>query len=180
MIELFNEDIFDKINIADAICIPTNCSIVQYGINVPMNPMGALAGAAARRWDNIPYIYAELLRIVGAVPCVLGYIFKEKRESSYEFFTTSEYYDINKELRPNFTALIAFPTMYEIGAPASISLVERSARLLVELADSLLLNNIYMGAPGCGVGGLSYNDEVKPLLNKIFDDKFYVMQRDMI
>lgn len=147
MKETFGEDIFDKINIADAICITTNCSIFkEYGAMI--NPMGALAGAAAKKWCNIPYIYGKLLNIIGAVPVVLGYIDKENHSDLLSVYdTSSSHYNLEF-----YTALVAYPTMYEIGIPADLELVKRSAFLLNEMANMQNWKTIYTGSPGTGVG----------------------------
>jgi hypothetical protein len=169
MKELFGEDIFDMVECADAICIPTNCTI-DYEENKYINPMGALAGAFAYRWADIPYIYAKLILMCGNVPCIVGYIDKltNKFISIFDCQNLDELY---------YTAVVAYPSMYEISQPASFELVERSTILLVEMANQFEWKGIYTGAIGCGVGGLSYNNQVKPMLEKHMDDRFWVMQK---
>lgn len=166
MKELHNEDIFDKIKIADAICITTNCSVFD-----GMNPMGALAGAAAKRWSLIPDIYGKLICIAGNVPCILGHISKENPKDFTSIFEAI-YLD---PLR--YTLLIAVPTMYKICEPADIKLVERSINLLSEMADDLNLNRVYAVRFGCGVGGLDWETQVGPIAENLLDDRFIIMNK---
>ena len=178
MIETYGIDIFDQISIADAICITTNCSTYMQNNNI-INPMGALAGAAASRWQEIPTIYGNQIFQSGAVPVILGFISKQDNSIFANFNSHLEKFSITNK---NFTALIAFPTMYKIGEPASLSLIKRSAELLAEMINNisndsnLAWNKIYLGAPGIGVGGLKYND-VKNIISPILDDRFIVMQK---
>lgn len=169
MLETNGIDIFDQIDKADAVCITTNCSVfVEKTLNI--NPMGALAGAAANRWEDIPYLYARGILQAGAVPLIIGFIDKKEVNKLISFSNLLDV-DYNK-----YTALVAYPTMYKIGQPADLALVERSATLLLEMANRLSWTKIYLGAPGIGVGGLNYLD-VKSKLTPIFDNRFVVMQK---
>lgn len=167
MRETVDIDIFDQIETADVICIPTNCSLED-----GYNPMGALAGAAARRWPDVPFIYGSLLRVLPNVPCILGFISKD--DPTVFSSAIDESLDWDPEMH---TILVAFPTMHLITLPADLDLVRRSAELLVEMADLNAWEEICMGRPGCGVGGLRYEDQVKPMLEQIFDDRFVVMHK---
>lgn len=174
MIETFGEDIFDQIQYADAICIATNCSI----INKYQNPMGGgVAGAAKKRWPNIDEKYGELLRVVGHVPCILGYV---DEHSNLLEFDSDDWYDgiYNYESIDDnaFCAIVAYPTMHSINYPASLDLVIRSAKLLKEMADYRNWQSIYLVSPGTGIGGLDV-DVVHGELRNILDDRFMVMQK---
>lgn len=162
-------DIFEQLSHASALCLPTNCSITKSGVN----PMGALAGAFAKRWDELPAIYGDLLTLMPHVPVILGWVDRNNIEDLY----TSIQIPINLKDRTEYCAIVAYPTMHEIGKPASLDLVVRSGRLLVELADLNKWSEIYLGAPGCGVGGLSYDEQVKPELIKILDNRFTIMSK---
>src|SRR5579871_2072760 len=77
MIDLIGEDLFNQIKSSDCICITTNCTVMEDG----MNPMGGgSAGAAARRWPQLPEIYGRLLTITPNVPVILGWISKDDAE----------------------------------------------------------------------------------------------------
>lgn len=170
MLELINEDIFNQINQADAITIPTNCTVMKDGTN----PMGALAGAAADRWEEIPEVYGQLLCIMPNVPCIIGYINKSNHRDFISVFDDMEDVVSNE----THTALVAVPTMEEITKDADLGLVIRSAKLLVEMADLFGWKKVYGGRFGCGAGGLNYETQVKPALSSIFDDRFIVMHKE--
>lgn len=178
MLETYGLDIFNQINEANAICITTNCSTYAKYNNL-INPMGALAGAAANRWEEIPIIYGNNIIQSGAVPVILGFISKLDNSLFMNFNSHLEKFSFADK---DFTALIAFPTMYKIGESASLSLIKRSAELLVEMVDNIpsafnsSWDKVYLGAPGIGVGGLKYSD-VKNVISPILDDRFIVMQK---
>ena len=166
MIETIGEDIFDQIVHADAVCIPTNCSIDED----LHNPMGALAGQFARRWYELSGIYGYLLKLIPNVPVILGYVNKldhKRFVSSLKCTYTPD---------SSWCAIVAVPTMHTIMEPADFNLVMRSAQLLVEMANLNNWNEIYLGSPGTGIGGLLVED-VHPALAQIFNYRFTVMQK---
>jgi O-acetyl-ADP-ribose deacetylase (regulator of RNase III) len=165
MIETAAIDIFDQLPHASALCIPTNCSISSNGTN----PMGALAGAFAKRWEELPAIYGGMLPYIPDVPVILGWVL----QSDPLLLETHLKARDDKAAR---CALVAFPTMHQIGQPASLQLIIRSARLLAELADFNGWEEVYLGSPGTGVGGLKV-EEVHPELTKILDNRFTVMRK---
>jgi len=164
MKELIGQDIFELVGEADAIVIPTNCSIDEDG-NACMG--GGIAGQAAHRWPAVKLIYGLLLRMVSHVPVILGWIDRHDGDlwSAADFLSDVEDDD---------TALIAYPTMHSIMEPADLQLVKRSADLLVELADIHEWKQVAMGHNGCGIGGLSWEDQVKPYYQSVLDDRFLV------
>src|ERR1700678_1104485 len=166
MIETAAIDIFDQLATADCLCIPVNCSISPDGTN----PMGALAGAFAKRWDELPAIYGGMLPYIPDVPVILGWVL----QSDPLLLETHLKARDDKAAR---CALVAFPTMHQIGQPASLQLIIRSAGLLAELADFNGWEEIYLPAVGCGVGGISYQDQLLPELSKVLelDHRFYII-----
>jgi len=173
MLETIGKDIFGEIATSDALCITTNCTIMDNG----ENPMGAMAGAAARRWNKLPSIYGSLLQVVGNVPVVLGWALK-KNETVFDSVFNCQNFDTKLiNMSEYWCAIVAYPTMVEFGAPASLDLVVRSANLLVEMADRFGWKRIVQGRPGCGVGGLDWGSQVRPRLQVIFDDRFVAMHK---
>ncbi len=74
--------------------------------------------------------------------------------------------------------LIFFPTKYDWRKASDLKLIEVSA---CELTEQLELvkgypTPIYMPRPGCGNGGLNWED-VKPVLEKYLDDRFVVVSK---
>lgn len=164
-------DIFEQLPHASALCLPTNCSIIKDNrSNELINPMGALAGAFAKRWGDLPIVYADLLTITPRIPIILGWV---DRVNTEDFYTSIQ---LDLEEIKDYCAIVAYPTMYEIGKPASLDLVVRSGQLLVELADLNKWNEVYCGSPGTGIGGLQV-DTVHGELKKILDDRFTIMQK---
>ncbi len=173
MIELIGEDLFDQIGQADAICITTNCSIMEDGAN-PMG--GGCAGAASRRWPEMPYWYGKLLRKVGAVPVIVGF---EAVDEPEELQSLDWFISFDKVLGDtNLTCIVAYPTMYSIGESASLALVARSATLLSEMADTNGWTRVVVPRPGAGIGGLDWETQVKPLLEEILDGRFVLIHKE--
>lgn len=60
---------------------------------------------------------------------------------------------------------------------SDLTLIERSARLLVDLVDTAKVSMLVMPRPGCGRGNLSWLRAVKPILKKYFDDRFVIVDK---
>jgi hypothetical protein len=73
--------------------------------------------------------------------------------------------------------ITSFPTKNHWRDSACISLIKQSAKELVGRLDagsSEVQGPIYIPRPGCGLGGLDWTD-VKPELEKVFDDRFVIV-----
>ena len=57
---------------------------------------------------------------------------------------------------------------------ADVSLIERSAHQLVQIADGFGWSKVWLPRPGCGNGRLSW-DDVRSRLEVILDDRFTAM-----
>lgn len=113
--------------------------------------MGAgIALQARERFPGIDLVAAQKVRAFGNVPAVL------RTEGS--------------------TSIVSLPTKEHYRDNSDIDLIARSCSALQNLADSEGWQYIAMTPPGCGHGNLRWND-VKPVIQDILDDRFYVLLR---
>ncbi len=72
-------------------------------------------------------------------------------------------------------SLITLPVKHHWSEIASITLIDKSIKQLVEWADIQRgLENIYLPRPGCGNGRLAWAN-VKPVIEPLLDDRFTVV-----
>jgi hypothetical protein len=70
--------------------------------------------------------------------------------------------------------IVSFPVEESAWAWPELRLISRSAEELRALADREGWPRVVVPRPGCGGGGLDWN-EVRPLLERHFDDRFLVL-----
>lgn len=170
MKELIGEDLFDQIATADAICITTNCTLMENG----KNPMGGgCAGAASRKWSELPAIYGRLLNLAPNVPVIMGWASKTNPDNFVSSLDKHE--GVSSRTH---TAVVAYPTMIDIAEEANLKLVRRSAKLLSEMADLFYWNTVVVPRPGAGIGGLDWDTEVKPVMKELLDRRFVLIHKD--
>jgi len=73
--------------------------------------------------------------------------------------------------------MVSFPVEQSPFENPEIKIVNQSCKELVELTDYKGWHRVVVPRPGYGHGGLSWN-EVKPLLDLHFDQRFYIITRE--
>lgn len=131
------------------IIITTNGTVRNTGESV----MGrGIALQAKRRFPNIPHVLGQfILRDGNVLSCYSS------------------------------LSLIFFPVKHNWWEKADIDLIEKSARETEDLFNNLIVDYpvpIYLVRPGCGNGGL-YWEDVKPILERYLDDRFVVVSLEM-
>jgi len=133
----------------DALCITTNEIIKRDGKAV----MGAgVAKQAKNIFYNIDKILADLIKKNGHITQVIK-------------FEPDSYY------------LVSFPTKYHWKDRSDISLIEKSTKQLLDLTNEYEWKKVILPRPGCSNGGLNYISQVKPLLSKYLDDRFFIITK---
>ncbi len=136
---------------ADARVITTNGLVKKDGRAV----MGrGVAKQAAERYPWLPEWLGLSLRVIG---------------NHVRMFLPNE---------GNATYLIMFPVKHNWWETANLDLIKRSAEELVTLIDGQFSKGvtIVLSRPGCGNGGLRWED-VKPVIEPLLDDRFVVVER---
>lgn len=134
---------------ADALCITTNGYVNAQG----KATMGAgCALEAVARYPAIARELGDLIRLFG--------------NHVHVMFSASH--------QDHPEVIFSFPVKHHWKEKADLTLITRSARELVEKTDKYGFKNVFVPRPGCGNGGLKWED-VKPLLEPILDDRFTVI-----
>jgi hypothetical protein len=105
------------------------------------------AREANRRW-NCSKILGKAIKECGNVPMIF------RRTEGY--------------------AVVSFPVKHRWWEKADLNLIRGSAKRLVELVNYHGWKKVILPRPGCGNGKLDWKD-VKPILEPILDDRFYVI-----
>jgi len=129
----------------NVLCITTNGMITKKDKAV----MGAGCAKEARdRWPGIDKHLGSLMKTYGNTVLHLGSIGK--------------------------TRVFSFPVKHIWDEMADLELIEKSCKELLEVVNNCDYKKVLIPRPGCGNGKLSWK-EVKPILEKYFDDRFYLI-----
>lgn len=141
-------DIFDyKGKEVDGIIIPTNGVVTSKG-----NVMGkGLALEAKQRFSDFPIAIGNLISTYGL-----------KVYAWHPPLWNDPWY-------------IAFPTKYVYWEKSDLELIKGGLQTLTELVGTLKLNKIWLPCIGCGLGGLNWEKDVKPLCKEYLNDSFTVI-----
>ena len=74
--------------------------------------------------------------------------------------------------------LVGIHTKYDWKDPSPLKLVDRSIKQLYIIVEAMDWKRVLMTRPGCGNGGLSWERQVKPLMNNILDERFVVITNE--
>lgn len=141
-------DIFKQLD-ADAICVTTNGIVKGNGELV----MGK--GVALAFKNKFPGLAKELGKTVSL----------EGNHVSVGYYA----------LHGKSMAIVSLPTKHDWQDPSDLKLIERSVEELVRWANSMQWKKVYLPRPGCQNGGLSWERQVKPLIEPMLDDRFYII-----
>ena len=72
--------------------------------------------------------------------------------------------------------VVCFPVKHQVGEPADLALVKRSLVELETLANLYDWQRVLLPTPGCGLGGLSWDGEVREVAERILDDRFTIVR----
>lgn len=134
---------------ADAICVTTNGFCRKDGACV----MGRGCALEAKNlYPGIEYILGGLIQQKGNHVHAIGRNYKTN-ENQY---------------------ILSFPVKSKFWEKASLPLIDRSARELVQVCDRAGFKKVVIPRPGCGCGKLHW-EMVKIILEKVLDDRFYVI-----
>ena len=135
------------LNFADAICITTNGVVKKNGRSV----MGAgCALSAKNKFKDIDLKLGNLIKENGHIVQVIIW-----------------------EPKP----IVSFPTKLNYWENSRFNLIEDSIEQLVLLTDKMKWNKVVLPRPGCSNGGFNWVVQIKPVIKKKLDDRFFVISK---
>lgn len=148
-------------NKVDAICITTNGNIKK--AKKYTAPRAIMGKGIAYQASRIYFRYCDI---------DLGY----KIRSNGNIVQTFAYYTVPHQNID--TAIVAFPTKHNWWQYSDLELIKTSIVQLIDLTNKRNWRKVTLTRPGCGNGGLKWED-VKPLLVDKLDDRFIVVNDGM-
>ncbi len=135
----------------EAVCITTNGIVKKNGCAV----MGAgIAKQANMSFNGLALNLGGLLSQYGNRVYDMGF---------YEDSITGKW-----------VRIITFPTKHHWKNNSDLKLIKASAEQLIDICDGRGITTCYLTRPGCALGGLDWEGQVKPLLESILDDRFVI------
>ena len=149
----------------DAICVTTNGIVKANGQAV----MGAgVAKTAADLYPALPFVLGRALKDKGN----RLHLLTKDRFTMVRLPEPDSNLMQRKQLRYD---IVALPTKQHWRNNSDINLITVSIQDLILLTDKMGWKRVVMPPPGCGLGGLSWEDTVKPRLSSYLDDRFEVI-----
>jgi len=113
-----------------------------------------------------------------SLPKYLGQYVKQYGNAPYVLQTTFSFPipdGINGDRKDFERYLVSFPTKEHYRSDSDLELIQRSIHTLVHYVDTIGIQSCVIPRPGCGLGGLDWESQVKPLLEAHLDDRFSVI-----
>jgi hypothetical protein len=159
-------DLFDCVSDVsiNAICITTNG---MYATDGRAAMGGGCARLCADRWPQTAWRLGKCLKNFGTnVPFVIGAVDNQGNyiEPSMKIIKDRKYKCL----------IFSFPTIDDLMDGAKIELIQRSAEEMKIFADRFQLMGVAGVRFGSGIGGLDWYHDVKPVVEKILDDRFII------
>jgi len=136
----------------DVVCVTTNGIVTKNGL-----VMGkGIALEASQRFPGIEVVFGKHVMKFGNTPCLY------------------RNYPLIKEMH-----IISIPTKHHWRSMSDIVLIEDSIKMLIGIVNTNPnFRRIGMTKPGCGNGGLSWENVVKPLIEPMLDDRFIIFSKE--
>lgn len=148
-----NKDIFWLPQEGEAVCITTNGIVKSNG--------HAVMGAGLAKQANDIFHLSEKLG---------SYI----NQYGNRVFNLGKYQRNIDDISDIFT-VFSFPTKHHYKDKSDINLIIKSCNELVQMCTMFGISKVYLVPPGCGLGGLNYEKEVRPVISQMLDDRFVVV-----
>ena len=166
-------NILDKMNKYDAVCITTNGFVTT-------TTKAVMGRGIAYSFDNRFNIAYKLGKILIKKGNHVHIILKKNKYhpvicsmpvKPFSVKVDKKCINIVRHARYNYRKGEYAPGFHAV---ADIKIIKKSTKELVKMADQEGWKKVLLPRPGCGAGELTWK-EVKPVLNKILDDRFTCM-----
>jgi hypothetical protein len=158
-------DIWEQFYNGIPVAIPTNCNRDRFGFNV----MGkGLAKDAKELFPKLPQL--------------IGKAIKDNRGSNGVFLFHLPTSKVDDKGKMQYNFLFTFPTKQNWwDKESSLKLIENSATRLVETVNAigsrLGIEKVILPRVGCGLGKRNWENDIRPILAKILDERFPVINK---
>lgn len=175
---MFNEikgDLFEQTQ-ADAIVITTN-GVVMPGFRAVMG--AGVAKQAKLKWPGIDLILGYLVKMVGNRTHRLTYTeSKLPPILRLSWMRCTGWPHGEQDIFPSYQVpyhIVALPTKHDWRDHSSLPLIKTGLEQLVEETEKQGWDEVILVQPGTGLGGLSWEKQVKPLCQELLDERFLII-----